>query len=968
MTGTGHFEALSFDGDWRPYQRAALAAFEKDRQHNRRRTHIVAPPGSGKTLLGVELIRRVGKRALVLAPNQGIQQQWPRAVAHFTRTPADVAGADVLKPIACLSYQALCQLEDPEIVLGRLAHSRWADERAAATGMTREEVEREGEAFEGAAAERRARELSKISAALKREVARGEHAGVELRDLLSETARQRVQTLAKLGVGVVLLDECHHLASLWGYVVRAVLGELPKDAHVIGLTATPPVSLPVAEAELYDALLGPVDFTVPTPAVVRDGHLAPYQELAWLTEPLTVERDWLAEHDTRFRELITTLHDDIEFPAWVLSRMRDRRRSADDDAELSWAEFQKRSPKLARAGIRFLLSGDLQPPTGAPRGEAYRQPPDLDDWLVLLEDYALRCLAPQGSREASARYDAIAAALRELGFQLTRQGVRRGTSEVDRLLTGSQAKSLGLVEVFNAEYEARGDALRGLVLCDAELAAQRPDDALTGVLDPAAGTARHALLAIAADDRTALMRPLLVSGRGLRCAPQDAQVLLDALVAAAEERFTLPEWEGEPDGLLISLRSSGAEWMPRAWVELATKLLSEGTTRVLVGTRALLGEGWNCPPLNVLVDMTVATTGVSVQQMRGRSLRLDPADPEKVASNWDVVCVAPDLTRGSADYERFVRKHLHLFAPAEDGEVEAGPSHVHPELGPFAPPPIERFHALNTELVARATDRAAARERWQIGTPYRGVELPTLLVRSTRGSHAPPPELAEPKRQLSLSQRVPVATGLGGAVGFAALGVATGTTALLGGLALAPAGLAWAAVRLREAKKRLPLVLPLDAAARAVADAYRELGEMSDQAAASLRIEPRASGYLRCELSAASPDEGKRFAAALDELVSISDAPRYLVSRPLADPRRGAIALLGRVLTRRAPFDERLHPVPADLARRKERAEAFARAWRRHVGPGRLVFTQRSEEGRELRAEAASSDGGYETMVRDVWV
>ena len=113
--------------------------------------------------------------------------------------------------------------------------------------------------------------------------------------------------------------------------------------------------------------------------------------------------------------------------------------------------------------------------------------------------------------------------------------------------------------------------------------------------------------------------------------------------------------------------------MPRAWVELATKLLAEGTTRVLVGTRALLGEGWNCPPLNVLVDMTVATTGVSVQQMRGRSLRLDPADPEKVASNWDVVCVAPDLTRGSADYERFVRKHLHLFAPAEDGEVEAGP-------------------------------------------------------------------------------------------------------------------------------------------------------------------------------------------------------------------------------------------------------------------------------------------------------
>ncbi len=302
----------------------------------------------------------------------------------------------------------------------------------------------------------------------------------------------------------MLLDECHHLASLWGYVVRAVLDELPDDVHVIGLTATPPVSLPAAEAELYDALLGPVDFTVPTPAVVRDGHLAPYQELAWLTEPLTTERAWLAEHDTRFRELVTALHDDAEsdisFPAWVMARMRDRRRSrrrrrrgavGGVPEALARARPRRRAlPALRRAAA----------PTGAPRGEAYRRAPDLDDWLVLLEDYALRCLAPLGLASAADRYDAIAAALRELGFQLTRKGIRRGTSEVDRLLTGSQAKSLGLVEVLAAEADNRGDALRGLVLCDAELAAQRPDDALTGVLDPAAGTARHVLLAIAADE------------------------------------------------------------------------------------------------------------------------------------------------------------------------------------------------------------------------------------------------------------------------------------------------------------------------------------------------------------------------------------------------------------------------------------------------------------------------------------
>jgi hypothetical protein len=201
-----------------------------------------------------------------------------------------------------------------------------------------------------------------------------------------------------------------------------------------------------------------------------------------------------------------------------------------------------------------------------------------------------------------------------------------------------------------------------------------------------------------------------------------------------------------------------------------------------------------------------------------------------------------------------------------------------------------------------------------------------------------------------------------------AAGLLAGVPALLAGLVLAPLGLGAAAWRLRAAKKRLPLVLPLDAAARSVIDAYKELGELSDRAARSLTIEPRTSGYLRCELGQATPDEGRRFAAALDELVSISDNPRYLISRPLADPRRGGLGLLGRVLTRQPPFDERLHPVPADLARNKERAEAFARAWRRRIGPGRLIFTQRSDEGREARAVAASADGGYETLVRDVWV
>jgi hypothetical protein len=167
---------LRFRGVWRHYQALALDAFERDRTAGRLSTHLVAPPGSGKTLLGFEILRRLGTPALVLAPNSSIQAQWTRTGEAFGAPPGTVA-ADAGAPVACLTYQAIARLDDPGAAVRGAAEARWAAERATATGEEPAVVAVEAAAWTGAAATRRGREIARITASLKRAIARGEGDG-----------------------------------------------------------------------------------------------------------------------------------------------------------------------------------------------------------------------------------------------------------------------------------------------------------------------------------------------------------------------------------------------------------------------------------------------------------------------------------------------------------------------------------------------------------------------------------------------------------------------------------------------------------------------------------------------------------------------------------------------------------------------------------------------------------------------
>ena len=953
------WEACGYPGTFRRYQSLALEAVARLVEQGESRAYVVMPPGAGKTVLGLEVARRLGRRTLVLTPNTAVQGQWLQQWEPFGgpgQHPQPASGGRLLKAgLTVLTYQAL---------------SVWA--------RTPDDEDEVDDTSPGVAERRRA--------------AVRDPEGHDLLALMHPRGRELVDTASRLGPWTLVLDECHHLLETWGALVRALVRSLGDDTWVLGLTATPAVELTARQKALHDELFGDCGFAVPMPAVVKEGELAPFQELVYLTAPSPEEDTWIIADRTRFADLqldlVTERSGTLPFLDWLWRRLHERR-GAEAGAQLSWRELEQADPELARAGLRVVHAGLLGLPSGARLQEQHRVTAGAEDWAVLLGAYAVEQLVPSRAPADQALLQSVRDVLPSLGFVLTGKGLRATTSPVDRVCALSESKAGAALHVLSAEHDALGEDLRAVVLCDFE---QRPAQApsrLGGAATQSSGSSRLAFLALARSSLGDVLRPVLCTGRTVALRREDLPGFRASCPPHLADRLL-----AEPlDGMRSIVRvEAGAGWSARVWTPLVTAWLVAGGTRCVVGTRGLLGEGWDCPPLNVVVDLSSASTATSVAQLRGRSLRLDPARPDKVADNWTVVCVADDHPRGDADYLRAVRKHQAHLAPGRDGLVESGIGHCDPALGPYAAPDPATRAAVNGRALDRVGARDAARAAWDIGGGYAGLELatlrlkvdaplglpgrvvpPSLLVgRTTLGAPgpAPLPPAGRPRRLWPLPVGAAVAaTAATTVVDGAVLGTVTGTGVglLLGG---AVAGRRYRAQL--SALRGLPVdgqTASLRQLAVAVADALHGAGG-SSVGAAGVRLTSGPGGWVALELEAPTV-ESRLFATCLDELLAPLAEPRWLVSRlvlptPAAESDRRRLAR-ARALGRPVDAAVAWHAVPVWLGRNKARVAAFETAWRAHVGAGRLVLARDPEGASLLELLRGEDPFAVTSRLRTTW-
>jgi superfamily II DNA or RNA helicase len=903
--------------------------------------HIVAPPGSGKTLLGLLLAMRRGSCTVVLAPTTTIRAQWARQAASLAPDPTAVSD-DPEHPSAltALTYQALSVL-DAGNPFAALARARWQRELEA-DGRSPEADARWLGDLEAGNPQPYKRGIASRSRTLRRQLVREDPE--LLASALHPNALALIDRLVAHGVETIVLDECHHLLDHWALVVATLAARIRKAGReplLIGLTATLPSPDDAHEYDNYTSLLGDVDYEVPVPAVVREGNLAPYRDLVRFAEPTREELAFLAAHADGLAVLLRTTfaHETgLQFLTEKLQPATEPEERSELEPPRPPSEEDATDTRLAQAfaddfagseaAAAMLTTVAPQHPLVPRLPDVARRTPTTDESLRLLARFALDRLLPNPDEEA--RWHRIRRTLADFGYALTDRGVRRTRDPVDTMLASSLAKDFAACDILRLEREALGDdRLRALVVTDfAEHGNTH------GGLVGTAGALRT-FSTLVADAATSRLRPILVTGTRTRIATSDAA----ALVPALQELLGMPV-AAVPlleDAQVSEVHAPGAG--SAAIVRAASALLTRGELHVVVGTRGLFGEGWDCPAVNTLIDLTAVATASAVQQLRGRTLRLDPAWPEKVAHNWTVTTLLPPSfpLEAQPDAARLRRKHTRLWGLDTDHppQVVRGLSialTAAQQAGLRAVTHKDAsasVDALNDLLVL--PQRASTRAAWRIGEDYVDREGVSALL--PRRESAPVFRTSRP------ASRALGATLAGGAIVGLGIGGSAWTAGATVGLAadvLVLVALLWFGLPVANAWRRARAQTRRSAATygrvgSVVWDSLRRAGKVTDVPAAVVVTEGAAGEQVTAtvEVPDAATADQRTFADALAELFGPVRTPRFL----LETGRGGRTGIVRAVLRLARGSAEQFLPVPSAIGRKRADAEAFASAWEREVGP-----------------------------------
>ncbi len=903
----GFPQGIQFKYSWRRYQQRVVDELKIHLED--KHLHVIAPPGSGKTVLGLEVALRINKPTLILAPTVAIKNQWIQRFCELflqTDVKPDWISNNIKNPefLTVTTYQAL--------------HAACTNSEIDEEPALDEDCENanEGNTF-------KVIDVTKI-----------------------------VKQLKAQKVGTIVVDEAHHLKNEWWKSLTAI-----KDAInpvIVGLTATPPYDVSFVEWQRYITLNGPVDAEISVPELVVENDLCPHQDYIYLSKPTFEEKQQILEQRQKAIKVFEELKNDETLIQAVMNHPIYQ--TPTENLEWIYSNLECYSSvliflqacKKPISEIHLEVIGDKK----------FKVPVLTLEWLEILLNFYL--FGDQGNFRL----------FEEHQERLTNKLIRNGLLErktvclshnpkVNKFLNTSLSKLKSIDEIVDIEYKTLKDDLRMVILTDyirKEFLIQGAENRLElnkiGVL-PIFEQLRRT------NDRN--MKLAILSGT-LVILPVSALVALKTHA----QRFNI-------DNVLYSTLSYDpgyvviyiSEKLKHDIVHLVTRIFEEGEIHVLVGTKSLLGEGWDAPVINSLILASFVGSYVLSNQMRGRAIRTCRDNAEKTGNIWHLVCVDDSATDGGDDIQLLKRRFRGFVGISYNDEngIENGISRLSLP-GTFRDYDISRF---NSNMVELAAKRNLLKMKWAEALKN-GVVL-------TEEIKIPFPEEKEYKAVKSMYYYKTIAN-LFAFLGSGLLAFGESMIQALGRSIrhmrtmedflkwLMAVGFVGLIIFGRLFYKTFKLYFKY----RDISKDIHQIGEallgslikagVIQTEYSKLKVQSSVDkfGAIYCHLEGGSTFEKSTFIKSLHEIIGLVDDPRYVIIRKSS---------FLKIISQRD-----YHSVPEIIGQNKKNAEYFSRQWSRFVGTCELVYT-RTIEGRKIllksRIDSLSSNFVDKTEKINKW-
>lgn len=877
---------IKFKYRWRKYQQRVLDELQEHITDNH--LHVIAPPGSGKTVLGLEVAIRLNNPTLILAPTIAIRNQWIQRFCELflqTNLSPDWISRDIRNPkfMTVITYQGL--------------HAACNNLR-----MREEEFDDDDEETE--------------------ENGNSRSINPNLDNIVSGLKSQNIKT--------IVVDEAHHLKNEWWQTLSKVKEKL--EPIIVGLTATPPYDVTATEWQRYIDLNGPVDTEISVPELVIEGDLCPHQDYVYFTLPTEKENQSIVD----FRQNIEKLFQEIKSDDAIVQAIEKHPIWQNPMEQLDW--IYNNLPCYS-ACLIFLHANEREIPETHLEviGDKNFEIPNLDyEWIETLLDFYLY-KEKEHFKEFEQHQKTLENRLRRYGAIERRQINFSHNKRVTGFLTSSISKLSGINDIVDFEYGQLGKELRLVILSDfirKEFFINAPENSLElnkiGVIPIFEKLRRE----------NKDNKKIAVLTGSIIIIPASAYAAFES--KAAKYGITQINSSSVPfDSNYIILNQT--EQLKHDIVHIVTQIFQRGEIEVLIGTKSLLGEGWDAPAINSLILASFVGSFVLSNQMRGRAIRTQNDNQNKTGNIWHLVCIDPTSPTGGDDFELLKRRFRSFVGVSfkEEPGIENGIGRLNlPESILYK----EEAEKKNIEMLTQAGDRESLKQRWNEALAT-GVNLVEQIK-------IPFPEESEYKTVKSFYLKKTIANLIATLTsGFFAFGIEN-----LGGLGraakdiktiqdlfvfLAIFGFVGLAIFGNLAYKTLRLYLKY----RDISKDIQQIGEAllnalvksgsinTDNAKLKVETAVDSRGAVSCHLEGGSTFEKSTFIHSLQEIVAPIDNPRYVIVR------KNRFMLFIK--------QKDYHSVPEILGRNKILAEFFKNQWERLVGSCDLIFT-RTIDGRKL--------------------